>query len=65
MLTYKKERGQPRFWAEFSKWNLAPAMNDAMFAAQVPGGLQKVAFAAQLPRLSAAAPKAQPKKGVK
>ena len=65
VLTYKKERGQPQFWAEFSKWNLAPEINDAMFAAQAPVGLQKVAFAAQLPRLSRAAPKAAPKKGAK
>ena len=65
VLTYKKERGQPQFWAEFSKWNLAPGTEDAMFTAPVPGGLQKVAFAAQLPRLSPAAAKAPPKKGVK
>ena len=65
VLTYKKEQGQPQFWAEFSKWNLAPGISDAMFAAQVPGGLQKVAFAARLPRLSPAAPKAPPKTGVK
>lgn len=65
VLTYKMDRGQPQFWAEFSDWNLAPQLNDAMFAVPVPAGLQKVAFAAQLPRVSAAAPRAAPAKGVK
>ena len=65
VLTYKKERGEPQFWAEFSKWNLAPEINDATFAAQVPVGLQKIAFAAQLPRSATTARTATPAKGVK
>jgi hypothetical protein len=65
VLTYKNEPGQPQFWAEFSKWNFAPELNDAMFAARPPEGLQKVAFAAQLARVKPAAPKAAPKKGAK
>ncbi len=46
VLTYKKAVGQPQFWADFIDWNLAPQLNDATFSAQVPEGLQKVAFAA-------------------
>lgn len=65
VLTYKNEPGQPQFWAEFSKWNLSPAMNQALFTAQVPAGLQKVAFAGQLLQLSPAAATAPPKKGAK
>ncbi|RZA32494.1 MAG: DUF2092 domain-containing protein [Lysobacteraceae bacterium] len=57
VLTYKKEPGQPQFRADFSQWNLAPQINAATFAVQVPDGLQKVAFAAQLPRAGRPAPK--------
>lgn len=61
VLTYKNEPGQPQFSAEFSKWNLAPAIDEALFAVEAPQELQKVAFAAQVARMS----KAPPKKGAK
>lgn len=50
VITYKKAAGQPQFRAQFSDWNLAPAVSIDTFAAQVPAGAQKVAFAAQLQR---------------
>jgi hypothetical protein len=65
VLTYRTAAGQPQFWAEFSNWNLAPEIDDATFSAQVPDGLQKIAFAAQLPRISPAAGKASGKKGAR
>jgi hypothetical protein len=65
VLTYKNEPGQPQFWAEFSNWNLAPEITEAMFAVEVPVGLQKVAFAAQLPRVLQDTRKASAKKGTK
>jgi hypothetical protein len=65
VLTYKKAVGQPQFWAEFVDWDLAPGLNDATFSAQIPDGLQKVAFAAQLPRASPTARQSSAKKGVK
>lgn len=65
VITYKKSPGQPQFWAQFSDWNLAPAVNDATFTAQIPAGAQKVAFAAQLPRATMAARKASADKGAK
>jgi hypothetical protein len=65
VLTYKKAVGQPQFWAEFVDWNLAPQLNDATFSAQIPDGLQKVAFAAQLPRASPTARQSSAKKGAK
>src|SRR4051812_37928525 len=65
VLTYKKAVGQPQFWADFIDWNLAPQLNDATFSAQVPEGLQKVAFAAQLPRASHTARQSSAKKGAK
>jgi hypothetical protein len=66
VLTYKNEPGQPQFSAEFSKWNLAPAIDDALFAVQAPPELQKVAFAAQVAQMAQAQAKAAaPNKGAK
>ncbi len=31
VITYKDEHGQPQFWADFSNWNLAPDVSDALF----------------------------------
>ncbi|WP_035939851.1 DUF2092 domain-containing protein, partial [Caballeronia glathei] len=65
VLTYKKAAGQPQFWAQFIDWNLAPQLDNATFSVQIPDGLQKVAFAAQLPRASPATGKPSAKKGGK
>lgn len=65
VLTYKTAAGQPQFWAQFEDWNLAPQLTDATFALQIPDGLQKVAFAAQLPRASPQARTPSAKKGAK
>ena len=65
VITYKKAKGEPQFWAQFSDWNLAPALDDSTFLAKPPDGAQKVAFAAQLPRLSPAARKPSADKGAK
>jgi hypothetical protein len=65
VITYKKAPGQPQFWAQFSDWNLAPAVNEATFTAQIPAGAQKVAFAAQLPRATMTGRKASADRGAK
>jgi hypothetical protein len=65
VITYKKDKGEPQFWAQFSDWNLAPAIEDSTFLVTPPAGAQKVAFAAQLPRISPAARKPSAKKGAK
>lgn len=65
VITYKKAKGEPQFWAEFSDWNLAPAIEDSTFLVTPPEGAQKVAFAAQLPRVSPLARKPSAKKGDK
>ena len=54
VITYKQAKGEPQFRAELSGWNLAPAITDSTFVATPPDGAQKVAFAAQLPRVSPA-----------
>jgi hypothetical protein len=65
VITYKQAKGEPQFWAQFSDWNLAPAVADSTFLAKPPDGAQKVAFAAQLPRVSPTARKASADKGAK
>ena len=65
VITYKKDKGEPQYWAQFSNWNLAPAISDSTFLAKPPDGAQKVAFAAQLPRISPAARKPGADKGAK
>ena len=65
VITYKKDKGEPQFWAQFSDWNLAPALDDSTFLAKPPDGAQKIAFAAQLPRVSPAARKPAADKGAK
>jgi hypothetical protein len=65
VITYKQAKGEPQFWAQFSDWNLAPALDDSTFLAKPPDGAQKIAFAAQLPRVSPAARKSSADKGAK
>ena len=65
VITYKQAKGEPQFWAQFSDWNLAPALEDSTFQAKPPDGAQKIAFAAQLPRVSPAAGKPSADKGAK
>jgi len=65
VITYRMAKGEPQFWAQFSDWNLAPAIADSTFLAEPPSGAQKVAFAAQLPRVSPVARKSSAAKGAK
>jgi hypothetical protein len=65
VITYKQANGEPQFRAQFSDWNLAPALDDSTFLAKPADGAQKVAFAAQLPRVSPAARKPSADKGAK
>lgn len=65
VITYKKAKGEPQFRAQFSDWNLAPAIADTTFQAQPPNGAQKVAFASQLPRVAPTARKSSANKGAK
>lgn len=44
VLTYKEVPGQPRFWANFSDWNLAPETAADRFVFTPPAGAEKVPF---------------------
>jgi len=47
VITYKREEGRPQFWAQFSEWNLAPEVPDALFVFTPPAGAVKIVFAPQ------------------
>jgi hypothetical protein len=51
VLTYKTSEGEPQYRAQFSDWNLSPAIQDSQFAFTPPEGARKIAFLAQLPRI--------------
>jgi hypothetical protein len=44
VLTYKEVPGEPRFWANFSDWNLAPEAAADRFVFTPPAGAEKVPF---------------------
>jgi hypothetical protein len=44
VITYRHADGRPQFWAQFSDWNLEPAVPDALFAFTPPTGTAQIAF---------------------
>jgi len=44
VITYKREKGAPQFWAQFSHWNLSPEVPDALFTFNPPLGAKKILF---------------------
>jgi hypothetical protein len=60
VITYKDEPGQPQFWADFSDWNLAPEISDALFTFTPPNGADRIQF---LPEAGSATATATPEKG--
>ena len=64
VLTYRKQKGQPQFRAQFSAWDLAPEVPASLFAFVPPPGAQQISFLAQRPR-SAKPPTEKPVKSNK
>ena len=60
VITYTDDKGQPQFWADFSDWNLAPEISDALFTFTPPNGADRIQF---LTELGSAAATATPQKG--
>ena len=50
VLTYPAEPGQPQYRAMLSDWNLAPQVQDSMFAFSAPSDARRIAFLAEMPR---------------
>ncbi len=53
VLTYKNSEDQPAYRAEFSDWNLKPEIKDSLFTFTPPKGVQRISFAAELPKIAA------------
>ena len=58
VLTYRKEKGQPQFRAQFSDWNTAADTPASIFEFVPPEGMHQITFLSQRPQN-------QNKKGVK
>lgn len=63
VITYKKEPGQPQFWANLSGWDLSTNPTEGSFSFSPPEGYQGIAFLAQIDVVKPQAGKA--KKGGK
>ena len=50
VLTYRKEKGQPQFRAQFSDWNTAAVTPASLFEFVPPAGMHKITFLSQLPQ---------------
>lgn len=62
VLTYKQAEGQPQFWAEFSKWDLAPRFVKDTFAFKPPAGAKQIAFRAHFAPMQASPQKDEAQK---
>lgn len=47
-LSYREAEGHPRFWAEFSDWDLDPSLRSSVFRFDPPSGARAIRFAADL-----------------
>jgi hypothetical protein len=56
VLTYKDAPGEPEYRAQFTDWNMTPAITGTTFRADLPAGSQKILFAAQLKAARARGP---------
>jgi hypothetical protein len=48
VLTYRNERGQPQYFAEFSGWNAKPRIAKNLFEFEPPADAARIVFAVQL-----------------
>jgi hypothetical protein len=58
-LTYRGAEGEPRFWADFSNWDLNPNFPPSDFSFNPPADAKSLPFAMNLIRQTATAPAAQ------
>ena len=50
VLTYKDEEGQPQFWAEFTRWNMNPKVDESKFTFTPPKDAERIQFVSQVRR---------------
>lgn len=44
IITYKNDKGQPQFWAQFIEWNLNLKIEDSIFSFTPPKGAEQILF---------------------
>jgi hypothetical protein len=64
IITYKYEKGQPQYWANFSEWNLAPNPPATLFALDIPKDAGRIQFLSKVAQAAEPA-KPAPRKGGK
>ncbi len=52
VISYRQEEGQPQFWVQFLKWDLAPEVPDTLFSTKAPEGAELIPFAILDPSLN-------------
>jgi len=48
VITYKREKGSPQFWAQFHDWDLSPKTPDRLFEYTAPEGAEKLTLGAAI-----------------
>jgi len=48
VITYRGEKGQPQFRADFSNWNLAPQLSDSDFKFTPPDAAERIEFLSEI-----------------
>lgn len=48
VIAYRDEEGQPKFWADFTDWNLSPSIPDRAFVFTPPAGTERIPFLVEL-----------------
>ncbi len=57
-ITYREEEGQPKFWADFENWDMAPGITDMAFTFTPPEGAERIPFLVEIEKaLGAQKPK--------
>lgn len=49
-ITYRDEEGQPKFWADFANWNMAPTISSTDFTFTPPAGSERIPFLVEIDR---------------
>jgi hypothetical protein len=52
VITYKNEKGQPQFWAQFIDWDLTPKITGKTFAFDPPEDSEEIPFAVVEPAVA-------------
>jgi hypothetical protein len=52
VITYKRDKEKPQYWADFSNWNLSPDTPESFFNFEPPEGTQRIPFLVEIYKVS-------------